>query len=489
MKFALNKNNNAPIEVIFFDKNKKLLCSAIQTKKLLEKTLEHQATEKTKLLCTFYEEKQYLLAATEKLEQTHDFLKLGGKIGKKILSKDAKNVNIIIPNKQKRWSPMNLQTLLEGILLGSYQYKKFLSKTKNNPPKQIYLTRALSTGALSDFKESELKKIAEKSEIIASACGFARDCANDPGNFFYPESFLKEAQKIAKEGKIKTTFLDKKKLKKEKMNCILGVSQGSSKDPYLVIMEYKCSQKNKDTVLLVGKGLTFDCGGISIKPSLNMEEMKFDMCGGAAVLGAMKAIGKIQPDVNVTALIPTSENLVNGSALKPGDIITAYNGKTIEVANTDAEGRLILADALAYGAKKFKPTAIIDLATLTGACVIALGKHNCGLMSDNDSLAEQLKKYGKITGDKVWRLPIDEEYQTQIKGTYSDLKNIGGREGGAITAGMFLKNFTAKIPWAHLDIAGTAWDGKQDYHTEGATGFGVRLLVYLLENWKNLSIN
>ena len=482
MKFILNKNNNAPIEIIFFDKNKKLLCSQMQTKEFLEETLIHQVTEKTKLFHTFYKEKQYLLAATEKIEQTTDFLNLGGKIGKKILSKDAKNVNIILPNKQKQWIPINLQALLEGILLGCYQYQKFLSKKENSSPKQIYLT-----GTLSDFKDSELKKIAEKSEIIASACGFARDCANDPGNFFYPESFLKEAQKIAKEGKIKTTFLDKKKLKKEKMNCIFEVSQGSSKDPYLVIMQYKCSQKNKDTVLLVGKGLTFDCGGISIKPSLNMEEMKFDMCGGAAVLGAMKAIGKIQPNVNVTALIPASENLVNGSALKPGDIITAYNGKTIEVANTDAEGRLILADALAYGAKNFKPNAIIDLATLTGACVIALGKHNCGLMSDNDSLAEQIKSYGKITGDKVWRLPIDEEYQTQIKGIYSDLNNIGGRDGGTITAGMFLKNFTSKIPWAHLDIAGTAWDGKQDYHTKGATGFGVRLLIYLLENWKSIS--
>ena len=429
MKFTINKKNSASIEVIFFDENKKLFCPvAMPIKELLETTLKHQVTEKTKLFHTFYKEKQYLLANTEKIKKAPDFLKLGGKIGKKILSKDSKNVNIILPDKLEPLCPMNLQSLLEGILLGCYRYNKFLTKAESNPPKQIYLTSSLSS-SLFNSKELDLKKIAEKSEIIASACNFARNCANDPGNFFYPESFLKEAKKIAKEGKIKTTFLDKKKLKKEKMNCILEVSQGSSKDPYLVIMQYKCSQKNKDTVLLVGKGLTFDCGGISIKPSLNMEEMKFDMCGGAAVLGAMKAIGKIQPNVNVTALIPASENLVNGSALKPGDIITAYNGKTIEVANTDAEGRLILADALAYGAKNFKPNAIIDLATLTGACVIALGKHNCGLMSDNDSLAEQLNNYGKITGDKVWRLPIDEEYQTQIKGIYSDLNNIGGRDG------------------------------------------------------------
>ena len=481
MKFLLNKNNNSPIEIIFFDKNRKLLCSKMQTKEFLEETLTHQTTEKTKIFHTFYKEKKYLLAATEKIETTPDFLKLGGKIGKKILSKDAKDVSIIIPNKAKNFSLINLQALLEGILLGCYRYKKFLSKEGDSPPRQIYLTNSLS-----NFKESEFEKIMEKATIIASSCNFARDCANDPGNFFDPESFLKEAQKIARESKIKTTFLDKKKLKKEKMNCILAVSQGSSKDPYLIMMEYKTSQKNKDTVLLVGKGITFDCGGISIKPSLNMEEMKFDMCGGAAVLGAMKAIGKIQPNVNVTALIPASENLVNGSALKPGDIITAYNGKTIEVANTDAEGRLILADALAYGSKNFKPNAIIDLATLTGACVIALGKHNCGLMSDNNFLAEQLENYGKITDDKVWRLPLDEEYQEQINGTYSDLKNIGGRDGGTITAGIFLKNFTNKIAWAHLDIAGTAWSGTKDYHTKGATGFGVRLLVYLLENWKSL---
>ena len=270
MKFTLNKKNNAPIEVIFFDKNKKLLCpAAMSTKELLETTLKHQTIEKTKPFQIFYKEKQYLLLATEKIETTPDFLKLGGKIGKKILSKDAKDVSIIIPNKAKNFSLINLQALLEGILLGCYRYKKFLSKEGDSPPKQIYLINSLS-----GFKESEFEKIVEKAAIIASSCNFARDCANDPGNFFYPETFLKEAKKIAKTGKIKTTFLDKKKLRQEKMNCILAVSQGSSKDPYLVIMEYKSPQKNKNTVLLVGKGLTFDCGGISIKsPSLNMEEI------------------------------------------------------------------------------------------------------------------------------------------------------------------------------------------------------------------------
>ena len=475
MKFSFNQKTTAPIQVLFFNNKNKKILSTTAEKNFLENIL---ANQKDKFLITFNQKIKFLLAAIDKIATPAEFLAVGGKIGKNLLSKDSLPVDLILPNSDSL-SKDNLQALLEGVLLGCYQFQNFFSKKEKHQPKAINLISNFAT----------LKSVAKKAEILAEANSLARDCANLPGNYFYPESFVKEAKKISKANKnIKTIVLDKKHLQKEKMNCLLGVSQGSAKNPYLVIMQYKSMQKSKETVLLVGKGLTFDCGGISIKPSAKMDEMKFDMCGGAAVLGAMQAIAKLKPNVNVVALIPTSENLVNGSALKPGDILTAYNGKTIEIGNTDAEGRLILADALAYGVNKFKPNAVIDLATLTGACVVALGKHNCGMMSDNQKLAEMLENFGKKTGEKVWQLPIDKEYQKQIKGDYADLKNAAGGGAGTITAGMFLKNFVDDVPWAHLDIAGTAWDGEKEYHTKGATGFGVRLLAYLLENWQTIKL-
>lgn len=477
MKFSINLKSEATTRVLFFNDKNKLCNQTVKNRQALEETLEKQASLENSFFTIYNEEVKTLLLSTKKIISTQDFLKLGGKVGKNILSKKGDTVDFFLPTGLETLKSDTLQVLLEGILLGCYRFQKLKSKVIEIAPKQINIRGNFAT----------LEKVVKKAEIIANSCNFARDCANMPGNLFYPESFVKEAKKISKEEKIiKLQILDKKDLKKEKMNCLLGVSQGSDKDPYLVIMKYEATPKSKDTIMLVGKGLTFDCGGISIKPAGKMDEMKFDMCGGAAVLGAMKAISQLKPATNIVALIPTSENLINGSALKPGDILTAYNGKTIEIGNTDAEGRLILADALAYGVKKFKPSAVIDLATLTGACVIALGSHNCGLMSDNEHLIHQLIEAGKKTCEKTWPLPIDEEYKEQIKGVYADLNNVGGRDAGTITAGLFLQHFTDGVPWAHLDIAGTAWDGKQDYHTKGATGFGVRLLTYLVQNWQEI---
>jgi leucyl aminopeptidase len=254
----------------------------------------------------------------------------------------------------------------------------------------------------------------------------------------------------------------------------------------MVIIEYKTAKRNP-TLMLVGKGLTFDSGGISLKPPLGMEEMKFDMCGGAAVLGAMQAIGEEKPKgVNVVAIVPTTENLPGPSALKPGDIITIYGGKTVEVINTDAEGRLILADALAYGIKKFKPQAVVDLATLTGAVVIGLGHHKTGLLSNDDELVEKVLAAGDRSGEPLWRLPLGLEYSKQIKSKVADIKNVGDRAAGTITAAAFLQEFVGDVPWAHLDIAGTAYGFTEKPYipNKGPSGIGVRTLLELVRNWK-----
>ncbi len=484
MKIILEKQGSksgaSPLQILFFDKNNKLLGPGCLEKEWIEATLRQQTTKDTKQIILYSKDKKFLLINLALQKDFKDFLHAGGRVGKNIFDKNKQEADLTLFSSANLPKGITqsyaLESFLEGILLASYRYVKFKSSLTQQLPSKIRL--------FSDCVD--IAKIVKKAQIVADACALAKDCANSPANYFYPEMFVTEAKKIAKASSVKSSFLDEKKLKKEKMDCILGVSQGSDKDAYLVMMEYYSPQKTKDTLLLVGKGLTFDCGGISVKPSANMDEMKFDMCGGAAVLGAMRAISKLQPAINVIALIPTSENLISGSALKPGDVLRAYNGKTIEVDNTDAEGRLILADALAYGIAKFKPQAVIDLATLTGACVVALGSHYSGLMSNNDSLAQQLEKAGIATYDKVWRLPATEEYQKQIQGKQTDLSNIGSKGGGAITAGMFLKNFVGDTPWAHLDIAGTAWSGKQEHHTKGSTAVGVRLLIYLIENWKTL---
>ncbi|MEN8142860.1 MAG: leucyl aminopeptidase, partial [Thermodesulfobacteriota bacterium] len=279
--------------------------------------------------------------------------------------------------------------------------------------------------------------------------------------------------------------LEKASMKKMGMGGLLGVNQGSAQPPKMVVLQYKNGGRKAPNLLLVGKGLTFDSGGISLKPGAGMQDMKFDMCGGAAVMGVMQAVAELKPKLNVTAIIPATDNMPGPEALKPGDVITHYNGKTVEVINTDAEGRLILADALAYGIDKFKPSAVIDLATLTGAVIIGLGHHQTGLMANDDDLAEKLLASGKQSGEPLWRLPLGDDYQKQLKSDVADLKNIGGRAAGTVTAACFLKEFVGDTPWAHLDIAGTAWNyTKKSYVPKGPSAVGVRTLVELIMNWK-----
>jgi leucyl aminopeptidase len=315
-----------------------------------------------------------------------------------------------------------------------------------------------------------------RGSAIAAGMTFARECANRPANHCTPSHLASEAKRLAKAHGFKVDVLERKDCEKLGMGSFLCVAQGSYEPLKFIVLRYEGAAKGSAPVVLVGKGITFDTGGISIKPSAEMDEMKFDMGGAASVLGTFRALGDLKPRLNVVGLIPTCENMPSGRSVKPGDVVTSMSGQTIEVLNTDAEGRLILCDALTY-AERFKPSAVIDIATLTGACVIALGHHRSGLFSTDDALAEQLLSAATAALDPAWRLPLDDEYGEALKSNFADMGNVGGRAGGAITAAMFLKKFTAKYPWAHLDIAGTAWKSGA---AKGATGRPVPLLTHYL---------
>ncbi len=313
---------------------------------------------------------------------------------------------------------------------------------------------------------------------IADGIELTKDLCNLPANVCTPSYLANQARQLAKRcASLKVDVLEEKDLESQKMGAFLSVARGSREPAKLITLNYT-GPKEGPPVVLVGKGVTFDSGGISLKPAAAMDEMKFDMCGAASVLGSMHAVATLELPINVVGLIPSTENLPGGNATKPGDIVTSLSGQTIEILNTDAEGRLILCDALTY-AEQFDPVAVIDIATLTGACIVALGKHGTGLMSNHSALAHDLLTAGRYANDRAWELPLWEEYQEQLKSNFADIANIGGKDAGAITAACFLSRFTKKYHWAHLDIAGTAWKSGKD---KGATGRPVSLLVqYLLD--------
>jgi len=314
---------------------------------------------------------------------------------------------------------------------------------------------------------------------VGSGLALSRDMANLPPNVCTPRYLASRAQGLAKEfPSIKTKILDEKGIKALKMGAFLAVTQGSDQPPRLIVCEYHGAKKGAAPVCLIGKGITFDSGGISLKDPPAMDEMKFDMSGGAAVLGAMRAVAELQLPINLVVIVATCENMPSGGAVKPADIVTTMSGQTVEVLNTDAEGRLILCDAITYS-RRFKPAAVIDVATLTGACIVALGNHFSGLMSNNEALADELESAGIRADDRAWRLPIGEEYVDQLKSNFADIANVGGREGGASTAASFLSKFAKDLQWAHLDVAGTAW--LSGAH-KGSTGRPVPLLVDFLIN-------
>jgi len=371
------------------------------------------------------------------------------------------------------------QAITEGALLGLYTLKKYKTVQEDEPQNNLQELQILATGS---SMQQTLATGVERGRILAEAVTMARDLINSPGNEVDPSYLAETAKAMAKKGSLRCKILDQKDMRKLQMGCLLGVAQGSMQPPVLILLEHTPNGTSEAPIVLVGKGITFDSGGISIKPAANMEDMKMDMAGGAAVLGTMQALSQLNYPRRVIGLVPASENLPSGSAIKPGDILRAMSGKTVEVINTDAEGRLVLADALSYAVQRLKPACIIDLATLTGAVVVALGSHATGMMGTDEAMMERLRAAGERSAERVWQLPLFAEYSKQIKSDFADIKNTGGgRDAGSIIGGAFLKEFVGETPWVHLDIAGTAWtrDGKS-YIPKGATGVGIRLLVEAL---------
>jgi len=370
-----------------------------------------------------------------------------------------------------------VQSVGEGVLLADYRFDQYLNDEKRK--KNLALT-AVSFWLDSGEKRAEAEAAKEVARQICEGVCFARDLVNQPGNCKSPEYLARQAVQMAEEVGIKATLLERDELAREGFGGILGVAQGSVRDPYLIVLEYHGGTEDAHPIALVGKGVVFDSGGISLKPSEKMDEMKMDMAGAAAVFGTMLSAARMKLPVNLVAVVPAVENMPSGNAIRPGDILTSLSGKTIEVLNTDAEGRLILADALTY-VGRYNPRVVIDLATLTGACIIALGHHASAVLGNHDGLIRQLLKAGERSGERLWQLPLWDEYSSMIKGDFADIKNTGGRPAGTITAAAFLQHFAEEYSWAHVDIAGTAWEEKgRPGCPKGGTGFGVRMLIEYL---------
>jgi leucyl aminopeptidase len=366
--------------------------------------------------------------------------------------------------------------VIEGALLANYRFEKF----KNHGTRPLTSVRCVVLGSAL----AAAKRDARRAEAVASAANEARDLANLPGNFIYPATLADHARKLAVRFGLHCTILDERALVKGRFGGILAVGAGSARPPRLIVLEHRRGPRAERPIALVGKAVTFDSGGISIKPAASMEEMIFDKCGGIAVLGAISGIAALGVKRNVIAVVAAAENLPSSTAYRPGDVVTMHDGTSVEVINTDAEGRIVLADAISHARKACDAQAIIDLATLTGACGVALGEYAAGLWTNGDPLREALLCSAERTGERLWPMPLYPEYTEQIRSEVAALKNTGGRRGGACTGAAFLQAFAGKTPWAHLDIAATASREREACDlARGATGFGVRLLVDLVENW------
>jgi leucyl aminopeptidase len=348
-------------------------------------------------------------------------------------------------------------------------------KSKKSPARAL---KRVVLGLARKSAEADAARGLAEGRAIAAGMALARDLGNLPGNVCTPTYLAEAAGKLARQWKLGLDVLERRAIEKLGMGALLSVAKGSHQPPKFIELRYRGGAKGAKPIVLVGKGITFDTGGISLKPAAEMDEMKFDMCGAASVFGTLRAVAELELELNVVALVPTTENMPGGAASKPGDIVRSMSGQTIEVLNTDAEGRLILCDALTY-AERFDPAAVVDVATLTGACVVALGHVATGLYSNRDELAEELLEAGREAWDRAWQLPLWEDYQEQIKSPFADMANIGGRPAGSVTAACFLSRFAGKYPWAHLDIAGTAWASGRN---KGATGRPVPLLTSFLLN-------
>ncbi|WP_408014923.1 leucyl aminopeptidase [Sediminihaliea albiluteola] len=412
------------------------------------------------------EQKKFDLAAARKLTET-----LYNSLNKSS-AKDA-----LIYTAELKPQDGELATVLESMARNltalAYRYTETVAK----PKKALALSKLLVSSDKEQLSTKEAQAALDSGAKTGQGINTARNLANLPGNICTPSYLAKQARELARGNKkLSATILDEKKMAELGMGSLLSVSAGSDEPAKLIVLEYKGGKASQQPYVLVGKGITFDTGGISLKPGAKMDEMKFDMGGAASVLGTMQALRDLELPLNVVAIIAAAENMPSGRATKPGDVVTSMSGKTIEILNTDAEGRLVLCDALTY-AERYKPSAVVDIATLTGACVVALGSHASGLYANKDELAEQLLAAGQYTHDRAWRMPLWDDYQKQLSSNFADIANIGGPGGGSITAACFLARFTEKYDWAHLDIAGSAWDSSP----KGATGRPVALLTRYLQ--------
>jgi len=411
---------------------------------------------------------------------------MAGTAARALRSRNVKTVGLITRGAEADVE-RSAAAAVEGVLMALFEPDKY--RTSEKEERTIERLVVIAQGA----SEDTLRRGTERGRIIGESVNFTRDLANEPGAYMTPTIMAERAREIASEFGLEVDVLDRERMEGEGMGSLLSVARGSEEPPALIILKYTPEGFNAagegnnvvgggDGLLaFVGKGVTFDSGGISIKPGENMELMKYDMTGGATVLGVMRAVAQLKPPMPLLGVVPATENLPSGKATKPGDVVRAMSGKTIEVINTDAEGRLILADAMAY-ARKLGATQIVDLATLTGAVSIALGDVNTGILGTDQALIDEVIAAGREVGEKLWQLPLDKEYTRQIKSDIADIKNVGGRKAGTITAAAFLKEFADGISWAHLDIAGTAWgDDAKPYRSKGPTGVAVRTLLNLIE--------
>ena len=466
---------NTPCLVLFLTRKfnvesiKKLYSKA--ELKYIQNIIKKSKTEKNFIIFDLNSKRKIILANIELSLNESDIESFGAELFDCLKKNNILELTLSWNGKIENINKNFIFHFLHGLRLKSYEFNKYKSK-KNN---KIFKINLLG-----------IDKIENKKYLaIEAGTNFARDLVSEPPNVLYPKEYVNRLLKLKKYG-VKVTVYNETKLTKLGMNSLLGVGRGSHKESFLVTLEWHGNKKNKQSLLsFVGKGVCFDTGGISLKPAKFMEEMKYDMAGSAVVAGLMKSLALRKAKVNAVGVLGLVENMPGGNAQRPGDIVKAYNGKTIEVLNTDAEGRLVLADALSFTEKKFKPKFIVDLATLTGAIIISLGEEYAGLFSNNDELSKKLFETGLKVNEKVWRMPLHKNYDKLINSTIADIQNINYSGGaGSITAAQFLQRFVEKTPWAHLDIAGMAFSKKAaNLNPGGATGFGVRLLNQLIEDY------
>lgn len=405
-----------------------------------------------------------------------DVSRLAGTAARLLRAKAVKSIAIVPRNDGEAGEIAS--SAIQGAIIGLFEPDKY--RTVDKEERQLEKVAVVIAGA----DENTVQQGAERGRIIGESVNFSRDLANEPGAYMTPTIMADRARQVATEFGLSIDVLDETRMQQEGMGSLLSVSRGSDEPAQLIVLKYtpeSGSQPSDRLMAFVGKGVTFDSGGISLKPGENMELMKYDMTGGATVIGALRAIAQLKPSIAVLGVAPCTENLPSGKATKPGDVVRAMTGKTIEVINTDAEGRLILADAISY-AKKLGATRVVDLATLTGAVSIALGDVHAAILGTDQELIDEVIAAGKEVGEKFWQLPLDKEYSKQIKSDIADIKNIGGRKAGTITAAAFLKEFAEGLEWAHLDIAGTAWgDDAKPHRAKGPTGIAVRTLINMVD--------